>query len=182
MAFPSGDIYYADGVASADVTDGSQGNEQLTGTEPAASTLSAAIGGALSGTYWTFTALDNDPNTTEWVDGDYIAQINISSLGVDVTWGIEINRVNAAGTIVENLATGANTDYATASVQTLTWTNASPKTVTATDRLQITVIGVRAASHGNQACDVDVGTGTDSTTTKLNVPASAAAPRRIFNI
>lgn len=175
MAFPAGDIYYADGVASADVTDGSEGNEQLTGTEPGASTLLGTIGSLQTGTFWTFTALDNDPNLTEWRAGDYIAQINVSLLGVDVTWGIEINRVDSAGAIVENLATGTQTDHSTASVQTLTWNNASPKAVNAGDRLQIAVIGARAVSHGNQDFDIDVGTGVDSTTTKLNIPAAAAA-------
>ena len=182
MAWPGGNIYYADGVASADVTDGSEGNNQLTGTEPAASTLTGTIGGSQSGTFWTFTALDNDPNLTSWESGDYIAQINMNAIGANVTWGIEINRVDSAGTIVENLATGAQTDYSTATVETLTWNNASAKAVNAGDRLQIAVIGIRAASHGNQACNIDVGTGVDATTTKLDVPGSAAAPRRIFNI
>lgn len=182
MAWPGGNIYYADGVASLDVTDGSEGNNQLTGTEPAASTLAGTIGSLQTGTFWTFTALDNDPNLTTWESGDYIAQINMFDLGTDVTWGIEINRVDSAGAIVENLATGANTDYATATVETLTWNNASAKAVNAGDRLQITVIGDRIVSHGNQACDIDVGTGSEATTTKLNVPGSPAGPRRIFNI
>lgn len=181
MAFPVGNIYYADGVASADVTDGSEGNNQLTGTEPGASTLTGTIGGGQSGTFWTFTAIDNDPNLTSWLAGDYIAQVNMSALGANVTWGIEINRIDSAGSVVETLASVANTTHSTATVETLTWDNGSDKTVSAGDRLQIAVTGVRAASHGNQACDIDVGTGVDSTTTKLNVPASAGA-RRIMLI
>jgi len=180
MAWPAGNIYYADGVASADVTDGSEGNDQLTGTEPGASTLTGTIGGGQSGTFWTFTALANDPNLTTWESGNYIAQINMNALGVDVTWGIEINRVDSAGTIVENLATGAATDHSTATVETLTWANASAKAVNAGDRIQIAVIGVRAASHGNQACDIDVGTGSEATTTKLNIPIPST--RRIYII
>jgi hypothetical protein len=179
MAFPSGRIYYADGVTSADVSDGSEGNNQLTGTEPGSSTLGATIGGGQSGTFWTFTSVANDPNLTSWDAGNYIAQVNITTLGADVTWGIDINRVDSTGTIVENLATAASSTYNTASVQTLTWNNATAKSVNAGDRLQIAVTGARAASHGNQECDVAVGTGNDSTTTKLNVPV-AASTRRIF--
>src|SRR5210317_1423534 len=95
--------YYADGVASADVTDGSEGNNQLTTTEPGASTLTATIGGGQTGTFWTFTTVANVPNETTWIAGNYIAQVNVSTLGADVTWGIEINRVDLNGTIVENL-------------------------------------------------------------------------------
>ncbi len=182
MSFPVGGIYYADGVASADVTDGSEGNNQLTGTEPGASTLGGTIGSLQSGTFWTFTALDNDPNLTTWVAADYIAQINMSALGTDVTWGIEINRIDSSGSVVETLASVANTTHSTATVETLTWSNGSDKTVSAGDRLQIAVTGVRAVSHGNQDCDIDVGTGVDSTTTKLNVPAPVSGTRRIMLI
>ncbi len=181
MAFPAGNIYYGDAVASADVTDGSEFNTQLTGTEPAASTLAGTIGSLQSGTFTTFTAIDNDPNLTTWLAGDYIAQINMSALGADVTWGIEINRIDSAGSIVETLASVANTTHSTATVENLTWDNASDKTVAAGDRLQIAVTGVRAVSHGNQDLDIDVGTGVDATTTKLNVPA-AAVTRRIMVI
>lgn len=182
MAFPVGNIYYGDQVASADVTDGSEFNVQLTGTEPASGTLAGNIASLQSGTFITFTAIDNDPNLTTWLAGDYIAQINMSVLGADVTWGIEINRIDAAGSIVETLASVANTTHNTATVETLTWNNGSDKTVSAGDRLQIAVTGVRAVSHGNQDFDIDVGTGSDSTTTKLNVPVPIGGARRIILI
>lgn len=182
MAFPSGNIYYGNAITSTDVVSGQEQNEQLVGTEPALTTIIGAIGGGESGTFITFTAEPNDPNLTTWPSGDYIAQVNVSILGADVSWGLEINRVNSSGTVVETLASVANNTYTTASVQTLTWSNASAKTVSAGDRLQIAATGVRSASHGNQDFDIDVGTGNASTTTKLTVPASAAPTRRIFTI
>jgi len=174
MAWPIGYIYYATAVASADVTDGQEQNETLDGTEPASATVGGTLGGSQTGTQHTFTAVDNDPNLTSWEAGDYIAQVNVETLGADITWGIEIHRVDSAGTSLETLASVAQTTYNTASVQTLTWNNASAKTVNAGDRLQIRVTGVRAVNHGNQALDIAVGTGVDSTTTKLNLPPPPA--------
>ena len=41
MAWPSGNIYYATANVSADVTDGTDNNDTLEGTEPGSATVSA---------------------------------------------------------------------------------------------------------------------------------------------
>ncbi len=169
--------YFFTVVASADVTDGDDFNDTLSVTEPSLATNAGTVASGVSGQiHHTYTNIGGVPGLTEWDAGNYIAFVNVTSVGANVTYNLAIKRIDSSGSVVSTLLLGTD-DFTTTGIKSITHNLASPLSVNAGDRLQVAVVVSRPADHGNQAMDVDVGTGSGNSS-RLETPLTFAAPSR----
>lgn len=146
-------IGYFQRNTASDVT----GAKQLLRTGGAAVNLTHAIaGGTTDLVIETFISEPNDPNDTSWEAGDWTVEIDLTSIGADVTLKARVKRCNSAGADLQTIGTSAG--QGTTGVQVHTINQASPITAGATDRIKIEILASRGASHGNQAADFEVNT------------------------
>ena len=150
--------YYPSDTNSADVTDGTDFNKTMETSAPPGPVAHAKTnisGGAADVKSHTYTTPGAVPNLTTWPAGNYIAYLDVTTIGADVSYKIAIARVNSSGSLVETLGTSAA--KTATGLQSHTVNLASPKTVPAGDRFQIYILVSRAASHGNQTFENTIG-------------------------
>jgi hypothetical protein len=94
------------------------------------------------------------PNLTQWPAGDYTLSADIDATGADITYTLELHRVNSAGTLVGALGTSGT--LSGTGLKSFTKNIASPITTNAGDRLVGWLSATRAASHGNQTLTISV--------------------------
>lgn len=165
--------YFFTQVNSADVTDGDDFNETLNVVEPTLGTNAGTVGaGVADQIHQTFTNVGGVPGLTSWDAGDYVGLVNCTDIGANVTFNISISRIDSTGTLVTKLGESTD-DFNTTGLKSFTHNLASPLTVNAGDRLQVAVVATRPADHGNQALDVDVGTGSGNSS-RLDTPLTFA--------
>lgn len=114
----------------------------------------------------TFITPANEPNDAAWTTGNYRAQLDITSAGADLTYGLldqgasegHFARVNSGLTAdletkqqVESAFNGTGLKLATTG--SVSWTAGA-----AGDRFEILISGARPASHGQQSIDYQVNT------------------------
>lgn len=173
--------YFFTNTASTDVTDGDDFNSTLSVTEPSLATNAGTVASGMTDQiHHTYTMIDGVPELTEWEAGDYDAFVNVTSVGANVTYNISISRIDSTGAVVAVLGTSVD-DFTTTGIKEFTVNLASPLSVNSGDRLQVAIIVTRPADHGNQAMDVDVGTGSGNSS-RLETPLFPAGARRIFVI
>lgn len=151
-------IYNATSTVSEDVLAGSDFNRTLKDLTPPSAVLHTknnVSGGTTDLRTHTYTTPDNVPGLTEWPAGDYIARVDVTTLGADVSFKIAVVRRDSAGALVETLGTSGV--FSTVGYKAFTVNLATAKAVAAGDRLGVDLLVSRAASHGNQPFEVRIG-------------------------
>ena len=121
---------------------------------------SGSLGGGESGLLFCFTTASGEPNSDDWPSGDYRFQLNVDTVGANITYGARtagtadghIARVNA-GLTSPDLQSWPQTEPLFSSNGTKLGTTGTidPTSGALGDRYEILIAGTRPASHGNQA-------------------------------
>jgi len=138
------------------------GNEnELNATAGAGETeASGNIGGAEDGILFVFTSATNFPNDTAWPTGTYRCELDVSTVGADITYGLlnQGGSVGHFGRVDSGLTSDLETKQQTESaftadsgLQLATTGSVSWSAGASTDRFECVVTGARPASHGQQS-------------------------------
>lgn len=161
--------YYLNNVAlatSVHSVNGDADEYELGNTPAGLSTVkSQNLGGGDSVLVFVGTTTAGEPDHSQWPAGTYRMQIDCSNVGADISYGLltlgtangHFARVNSGLTAdqetkqqVEGAFTGTGLKLATTG--STTWSAGS-----AGDRFEILIAAQRAANHGNQNMDIDMG-------------------------
>jgi hypothetical protein len=160
--------YYGSNTALATgvhaVSGGANEYELSPSTGVAANVISANLGGNDSALVFAFTTPSTQPADAAWPTGTYRCQLDVISIGTDISYGLRtagtalghFARVNAAllldletKAMVEALFTGTGLKLATTG--SVSWLGGAT-----TDRYECLVAATRPASHGNQNITLEV--------------------------
>ena len=130
----------------------------------AAATISSGnLGGGGQAIAFVFSSYANEPNTTAWPTGNYRCQLDVNSVGADITYGLltqtvagHFARVNSGLTSdleTKQQSQGAftGTGLKLATTGSVSWTSGN-----ASDRFECTVSIARPANHGTQSLTLNV--------------------------
>lgn len=111
-----------------------------------------------------FTTASGEPDHAQWPSGNYRMQLDISSIGLDITYGM-LNLGTAEGHFAR-VSQDLNTEHETKQQQESAFAGTGLKLGTtgnvtwasgdATDRFEVLVAAQRAANHGNQTISLDI--------------------------
>lgn len=158
--------YHNDVALSTSLHSVSASDERQLGTTAAgASTVTSSnLGGGSDIEFFVANTPTNEPDNATWPEGEYRYQIDCTSVGGDISYGLlnlggsngHFARVNSALTTevasnqqVEGAFTGTGLKLASYSG---TWTGS-----TQSDRFEILIAGQRPANHGNQSLSLQLG-------------------------
>ncbi len=126
------------------------------------------VGGGDDMLYFAFTTPVNEPDSDDWPDGVYRCQIDVTSVGAAIVYGVNTQagsvghfaRVNSAlSSDLETVAQtesdftgGGGTGLKLATTGSTTWTAGD-----ASDRFEVLWAASRPANHGNQRITIQVG-------------------------
>ena len=122
------------------------------------------LSGGESASVFSFTTVAHEPDHEQWPSGDYRMQLDVPSIGLDVTYGV-LDLGTAEGhfaRVSSDLATEhetkqqqesafAGTGLKLCTTGGVTWSSGN-----ASDRFEVLVCAQRAANHGNQTMSLRV--------------------------
>jgi len=100
-----------------------------------------------------WTTPTSEPNVADWPSGNYRGSVEISGIGAEQSFKIQLVRINSACVIQETLGTSGS--FSTTGPHLFS-VNIDPSAGAAGDRYQMRLLGSRGASHGNQTCTIVV--------------------------
>lgn len=139
-------------------------------TAGAGETQKFSLSGGASGNFQSQISPSGEPNIFTWPVGDYRCQLNMTDVGVDISYGLRVTTGGNGGFArvrddlsthvsgnthrqVEALFTGTGLKLATTG--SVSFNNAGgPNLPELEDRLELIVADVRTASHGNQPLEI----------------------------
>jgi hypothetical protein len=132
---------------------------QLGTSADSSSDTSGNFGGGDSGFAFVFSTVSGEPNDDAWPSGNYRAQFDVSSAGAGLTYGLltqgsaggHFARVNAALTSDEESWTQGEDAFSGDGLKMATTGSITPTSGLTSDRWELALAAVRAASHGNQS-------------------------------
>lgn len=122
-----------------------------------AETESITLTGGQSVLGWVFTTLSGEPNVADWPSGNYRCQLDVSTAGADITFGLTTAGTQAGHFALVNSGLTADQEsfdqgqplFSGTGLKLATRT-IDPAAGVAGDRFECLVAATRAASHGSQ--------------------------------
>lgn len=140
-------------------------NELLTGTGTAGDQTCPTLGGGEDRICWASTTGANQPDNTTWPTGNYRHDIDATSAGAAITFGLltvgasdgHFARVNDARTThVDTKVQQESAGFSGPGVHSATTGSVSWGGSTQSDRFEIAIAAGRPASHGNQSITLEL--------------------------
>ncbi len=146
----------------------------------ASSETSSNIGGASDMEAFVATTPANEPDHTTWPEGVYRYQIDCTSVGANITYGLldlggsngHFARVNSTLTTEVDSNQQGSAAFAGNGLKLAAYTGTWSGTVQ-TDRFEILIAAIRPASHGNQSITLQLGEADDFADGPWDAPLAA---------
>lgn len=139
-------------------------NELLTGTGAAGEQICPTLGGGEDRICWAATTAANEPDNATWPTGNYRHDIDATSAGSAITFGLltvgasdgHFARVNDARTTHVETKAQAEGAFSLPGIKPATTGSVSWGGSTQSDRFEIAIAAGRPASHGNQSITLEL--------------------------
>lgn len=131
-------------------------------TAAASSGSSGTFSGGASGYAFIFTTASGEPNDAAWPSGNYRCQLDVPTVGADLTYGFltqgsasgHFARVNSGLTSDLETWTQGESAFSGTGLKLATTGSITPSSGNASDRWELALAAQRPASHGNQTLDL----------------------------
>jgi hypothetical protein len=140
--------------------------ENTLGITPAgaSSETSVTLGGGADAEIFVATTPLNEPDTSIWPSGEYRCQLDVTTVGLDITYGLlnlgasvgHFARVNSALTTGVDSKQQVQSAFAGTGLKLATFSGGFSGS-TKSDRFEILIAAQRAANHGNQTLTMELG-------------------------
>ena len=153
----SATTFYLD-AGNSDLTGGSDFSKNLTTTTSTPSTLQISVAKGATETSYAWTQAGT-PNNADWETGGFTVKVNVTALAstADMNLNVQVDRVNAAGSVQESSATSTNQQLSSTGVKTFSIASKDWTAGSATDRLRLRYILYNSKSNTARTVDISFG-------------------------